>query len=421
MKKDLLIDEVLNNEIYNFHIVVRPIIDLFWDINLINIGGKVVNLAGFISIFLSVCFLLFIILNKKINIILFIVFLYITVISLIFSRNLGDLDNYFRIISTFIYFAYIGKEINKSQLENIMKWYLIVLLIPAIITILQVLGYFPYFYFDYIEGIKINRATGGYRQPSVLTRYIAFGVVFCLYFIDQIQSKIYKNILKIYLLFIIFVSSFSYHRMGILIIIIIPYIWSKIHFKKKYTLGSFIIMFISIGCILLVYNGWLDSFYSVNFKKLFDLNNIATIENGKINFVLRGRAYIVDEALYYLKKQPVLITLIGNGKNYSIVNSFELKIADMDLLRIIWNYGIIGLIMWFLIFCKITKNLIHMRKKIVKKDYLRVLNLNICILIIYFAFGLILEATITPNLLSFLMLFTSFSFAQYNKLQIIDG
>lgn len=377
--------------------ITRPLIDLFW-----NTSIKVTNVAGILAIIL--CMLLYIailtgLLKKNIYvnnmIVLFII--YCTIITLFTAKNFTEYDTLLRIISASIYIIYFSQNINEEKFEFIMKWYIVITIVPIVISILQSLGIIEYTYWDYLISGRIGRASGGYRQPSVLTRFLSFSNLYCYYFLSKYKNNKLRLKVVIYLIFSFMSIFLSYHRTGYLINIVILLFWFLIEFKQnlyKYIKIIFISLF--LGMIIFIIANQMELIHITfeDFKRLVSIDNIVTLDDNGFNLVLRGRGNIIESLITTIKEQPWYSNLLGNGVGYSISTGNSMEIADMDFIRIVWNYGLLGLLIWFAIVINFMK-IIKSNSMIVSNTL--VYRLGLCSLFIFLCFGLTIEATTTPN------------------------
>lgn len=399
--------------------MIRPVIDLFWDIN---IGP--LNVAGVIAITLSALlyFSFFIYLKKKrvfLNKTTIVFIIYCSIITFFNFNQVTDLDNLFRIISATIFILIIPRNISIEQLERMMKYFVIFTLIPIMISYLQAIGIIPYTYWDYLPSGTIGRASGGYRQPSVLTRFLTLANLYSLYFLSKYKDQ--KKIRRKYKIFIVLslISIFlSYHRTAYLINILILLFWFGIENKKNLkNLISKSFLIVVIGVLAIVILNYFDmiSITLEDLNKMMSIDNIFQIEDNKIQLVLRGRGGIIDLLLDNIRNAPWYFSLLGNGVNINRYTGIQMYVADMDWIRVVWNFGIIGGLIWI---CQILSFI-----KIILRAYKSNCDRYICYigvgaLLIYIAFGFTIEATTTPNLMYHIYLIIGFIgvYLEKNKL-----
>lgn len=401
--------------------IIRPIIDLFWDFN---VGPT--NVAGILGMILSgmLYFTFFLALKRRkiyLNRTNLIFIVYCTIVTLFTFNTIGDLDNLFRILSSIIFLFILSKNITEQQLEKLMKWFIIITLVPIIISFLQAMGIVDYTYWDYLTSGRVGRASGGYRQPSVLTRFLTFSNLYCLYFMSK-----YKENLKIkrycitYLILSCASVFLSYHRTGYLMNTLIIVSWGIINNKFRVSKLIFSSMFVLVvvGLCLYILNELnLISITFEDFKRLISFDNVAKFENGTFKLVLRGRGRIIEDLIYYARNSPWYYSILGNGINNNLITGFSMEFADMDWIRIAWNYGLVGIVIWVSQYISFINILIKGKLNKINKY---VLYLGVYSIVIYIIFGFTIEATITPNFMSHIYLIIGYIGCNISRKNIIN-
>lgn len=222
-------------DILLFVFAIRPIIDLAWKyIILLNM-----NLAGLTAIIIIILSILYFTFYPKLSLsftscIGIIYVIYIGTITLINSSSLIDFNYSLRLMSEIVFLIVIAPHISIKKLDTLLLLFTITTLVPIFITYFQTMGIIPYTYFDYINGVQICRGSGGYRQPSVLTRFCSIGLLYTFYMLeDKKMSKSKKSLLIIYIILNILAIILSYHRTGYLLVIIETLYWLYLKNQKK--------------------------------------------------------------------------------------------------------------------------------------------------------------------------------------------
>lgn len=380
--------------------IFRPIIDLGWNIYLVN----EINIAAITGLIIDALLIIYVVIKNKIymdsvlrtGLLLFVYMLLITIIN---GSSISDFGVVLRYLSALSFYIVVVPNLNDSSLDKIVKAFLIITIIPITLTYMQKFGIIKYTYWDYADNQYIYRGSGGYFQPSVLTRFCCFGFLYALYFLEKNKTnKGIKSVLYMYIAYNIGAVLLSYHRTGYLLIMLNLIVWLYLK-NKKNILKNVKNIFFGLTFFLLIF----ICLYRMNivnikistFKSLISTENIIKSENGNTTLVLRGRGQLLKKLFEGFEKNPVSNTIFGNGVVRNKITGIEMKVADMDVIRIIWNYGFVGLFIWIIhILC-----IVH-SMKVYKRDKKNILyRLSICIILNYIIWGFTCEVIGTPNIM----------------------
>jgi len=391
---------------------LRPLIDLYWSSDFF---GQI-NFAGIIAIFNIGISVFYTIINGKIKKLPIVILLaiYTLSITILSFGNFSDYDNLLRLLSSMPFILIVAPNVNEKDIEKYISLYIVCTIIPIIITFLQVGGIVDYTYWDYIFGVKIPRGSGGYRQPSVLTRFLIFGIIYSLYFLSRYKDK-NTNRKRLFIYLYLSINSIaiflSYHRTGYLLAVAVFVLWYTIEYKNRLIqLIKRLIIYLILGTALFwtLYLNGIFSLSIAGFKSLLSFENVYKFSDGKFSLVLRGRGSLLDKLLYGFQINPWYHTIFGNGKNTNAISGLSFEIADMDLIRILWNFGVIGFILW-------TLQIIWFRKILIdSKSYIDpyIHRIGYLIVFVYIVFGFTIEATVTPNFMYHVYLILGYIYFQ---------
>lgn len=384
-----------------FLFIIRPVIDLAWE-RTIFMG---MNLAGLIAVFTIILTVTYFIAwpTMPVNVTVCTGILYATYIGYITLLNftsLGDLDYALRLVSELAFLIVVAPRISPEKLNKCILLFTIMTLVPIFITYFQVIGIVPYTYFDYVNGVKISRGSGGYRQPSVLTRFCSVGLLYTFYlFENERLSRNIKKILCVYIVLNIIAVMLSYHRTGYLLVFVETVLWLYLKNAKKMsrfigkTLAGIILILIAFTVI---YKLGLLSIDLSTLKSMLSISNIFTISDGKITFGLRGRGRMIETLKLGFIENPWYYTLFGNGVAINAVTGIGMEVADMEFIRVLWNGGVVGMCIWLIHFISLKKA-VAKYKNVENIDSLY--RLATCMFWIFIIWGLTIEATNSPNLM----------------------
>ncbi len=381
--------------------VLRPLIDLFWD-GSIFFGFNLATLIALLNIGL---FLVYILVKKKIvlnhtSVSLLAFVAYTGIITVIFMNSYEDLSYFIRVFSVAPYLIIVAPNISREKFEKILFAYILVSLVPIFISYLQAVGIVEYTYFDYVKGVKISRASGGYRQPSALTRVCIFSVIYVLYFWESKCTTLkQKVVVYVYLGLNAMAIFLSYHRTGYAMLVIVLLIW--IYLKERKRFVKLIIKGLVVSCAILslFFGAYFLGAFEVDlstFQNIFSVDYLFTIENGSFDLALRGRDKIIEKLFLAFAENPWYNTVFGNGQEDNLISKISMRVADMDWIRVVWNVGLVGMIIYTYHYLNIFRNVRRIRRRLNNQD-LRY-RLVICVFVVSLIWGFTLETSNTPNI-----------------------
>ena len=401
--------------------ITRPVIDLFWNKTIV-FG---LNTAGIISIIVIFLSLVYVLANKtilkKMNRIVSssILLICLTTFSTLFNiESFSDLDFVLRLASSVCFLMVLVPRLSEKEFDTCLKGFMIFSIIPICLTYLQAMGFIEYTYWDYVNGIKIARGSGGYRQPSVLTRFCAFSILYGFYFLETQCKNVYKKLyIYIYIIMSLIAVFLSYHRTGYFLIILLTFVWFYLRYKRE--LGNYIVKVAGIGILILIvfvvlYAGGAFSIDLDTFRKMLSINNIFVVKDGKVDLILRGRGRIIGTLILGIKQNPIINTILGNGVGTNSVTGITINTADMDFIKVLWSYGVIGVFVWIYHLYAIRKSIQYAKKQESLSPRVR---LAVCVFISLIIWGFTLEATFTPNIMYHVYVVCGYAYYEAKKLQ----
>lgn len=394
-----------------FIFIFRPIIDLAWNDNLF--GG--LNLAGIISVLMIILTFVFLAQKRKLKIdgvvesgLMLVGWSFL--ITIFNFSSYADFDFSLRLLSALCFYIVVTLEINENELEKTLKWFMIITLVPIVLTYLQSFGLVEYTYYDYINNEQVWRGSGGYHQPSVLTRYCIFGLLYAYYFLEKNKTKHTSNFfLYVYICLNLVAVFLSYHRTAYALLVLVSLYWfymqnkGKIH---KYVPRIIAVGFVGVTVFIGLYAAGVFTLDLEMFKSLLSLDNFIRVRNGEYYLHLRGRGAIIQLLIDSFGENPWYNVAFGNGVNINKVSKIDMSVADMDFIRIFWHIGIIGFILWVYHIYKIKWVIKRASNESVWKRMAK------CMFLLFFVWGFTLEVTSTPNLMCHVYLICGFALSQ---------
>ena len=267
-------------------------------------------------------------------------------------------DEIVKFSSYIVGFYFILSITNKNDFKKILKSLIYLILILGIIISFQMLFYY------------VNITHGG----RVLTRQanlLLISLITALAILKLYKLTLTSKIILIFLSFLYLLGILIFMQrslwIGLLVsIMVFLFLTSK---STKHKIRSII----SIMLIILILVGGGFLFYSkfALDKKLFQERTIDMEEGIKASsMVVRLLSYI--EIYHEIKKNP----LIGKGMGDFIITSYltqrRLSIVDNSFIVVVWKYGLIGFLIFSLIFIKNFKQTFFILKNSNDKLFLLV-------------------------------------------------
>jgi O-antigen ligase len=348
-------NRVLELLLYTILIIMgfRPIFDLQgrYQGEGLNLGGA---MGGIISVLIIIMYLLS---TKKKSLyigvtiisIFLIVLLWLTKIILEFDSQMLVQFGRFLIgfIPILLIFIIIKDGILKKAILKYNKAFILACIVPIVISWLQYLGFYPYSYFDVVNGVVIGRPSGGYYQPSSLSRLMIFLLIYSyIYYI----KGLFSGRIKLLMVFLaVSTSIISTHRTTTLIILLLIILFEMYILLKKnrVSIRTIVQMIISIPFFIgsyFIFN--LDQTLGVTIKnsvsKMLDAKGSL---NANSDQFLRGRGMRWERTIDYMDQQPIISKMFGVG--------YEVYESHNDLLNIYLLNGLIGVICFIVIFISV--------------------------------------------------------------------
>jgi len=313
-----------------FAIVIKPILDITWDYNFLNIItlSRILSVIFPISLFIGLLFNL----DKKPKTkasIFFTIWTFYFTCSTVFTltRHLIDgLDIYFRVLNAYCAFL-VFPVFFKARESELFKAFLLSSIIPIGIIFYQIITgtvWIPRYTMDLL------RLVGPYHDSFTNRLYIMHGILASLYFISL------NNTTKPLAIIILFSGLGALYKVYSKAGFFIVGLWSclsSIFVKKVRVILLSIIIFI-IGLNLAFHNKILNDILTVYSKEIHYLKGKETKER-----VFSGRFFIWDEEMKKWEKEvDTWGKLFGYGNPAKYVHN--------DFLRFLVSNGIVGLLIY---------------------------------------------------------------------------
>ncbi len=316
---------------------IKPSLDIFWFSSFS--GFKLIWLPYIFQVFLIALLTLILALNRKIEKSFLVVIVLVLVFCFeVFLGNAPSIESFIRIILSIIILASFSRAcLDTYMFDNyrpILFLFVIGVCISLIIAVLQVAGLFPNYEFDWVDGLMVPRATGGYSKPTNFGAYVFPLFVFLLAGIRGVNGRGKRFLLIVLAAAILafFLVSVKYRTWSIIFVIatFVTLFWRQkwaIPYKKCFSIFFMLLFFFYI----FIY-----------------VNSSFFIEE---NWLLRGRVSNWAVHLVGFFESDILTILLGQGKVFTdYYGGLEAGFAvefHSDFGRVLVTYGLIGFLLLY--------------------------------------------------------------------------
>jgi hypothetical protein len=397
-----------------FLLVLAPLVDYLYKIKFIEIAGLQLSpnkIYKLIPIFLLI-FLLFLSPRKLFLWRFYILLLIITFLSVVinFGNHFSEtLDVWFRFISSFIFIVLCGKIFNIYDIKKIFKALTFISILPILISFLQFFEVVPYSYFDYIEGNLVGRVSGGYLSPVAMVSYLIYTFAYIVSIFLTTRKLFLKLISFIYLLLIYLTILLTYHRASLLIFVLIFLI--LLYSGKKSKQG---LIFLLVFCFMII-------IFNLEFILKLYIPSFSVSEVG-VEGLLRGRMGVWITYLSEFINSDILHILFGRSNAVISSNLLPYFFPEdffnephNDLVRLIYQYGIVGFIFYFTIFVKFFQSISEFLKKSRNKDERTLGNIAFAIGVSLILYSITIEPSRYPSFFWYYSTIMSYILVRVNK------
>ena len=371
-----------------FLFATRSIIDNFWFIPIFSLGSKNINLLMVWGV-ATPCFAVLLLVVNRVNVMShsiarpMLLSVFINIIAVIVSPfKLEALGYFFRIVGCYPFFFLAGIfSTNRRQINNLLKSYLISVLVVAILSIYQLAGGIEYHNFTG----NFGRVTGLYNDTGTVSFYIMLAIPALLFLISQ-SSGSSKIVYSLFIGLLIIILFFTYHRASWIVVAVQLILWSFMTKKLHYSVVSISIFL----CTLVLLHGSITSFLSGFYEPL---TIVYTPSGGFSDTALSGRIGIWRAMTSYFMESSYILKFLGNGLDTTtyiariyIPGRFRNLVPTgihSDYLRILIENGIAGLLVHSWLLGILIKNTLVSSMK--EKDiYFRCLSQAFLLCLIFF-------------------------------------
>ena len=250
------------NSLIFWFLVAQPLLDLTWGWRFFRISEQEINIQTVVGLILLVV-------NIKIGLFgnwrhgagntvgLFLLF---AVFSVSLTPTSWGINEVIRLFTGLSFFFSAGPLLcDEARFLRFAKLFLVSLSVPVLLSYLEMGGVLPYQYWDWIDGVEVGRATGGYEHPLTLIYFLLYGIPLALALLEHPRVRLFDKILLLVFLVAAFGAViFSTHRVGLAIAVSDIVLWLVLTGKKRLVL----LTAIALACICFVFLGWVQDLYA---------------------------------------------------------------------------------------------------------------------------------------------------------------
>ncbi len=264
------------------------------------------------------------------------------------ASTLGQtLDVWLRYISSFALVFIAGKSLKEEDYIKIFNLLLIFSLIPITISFLQYFNLYEYKDFDYVFGKKIGRVSGGYAKPVALMGILFYGYAFSLVMIFFSKKWYLKTIYASYITIAVIIILMTYHRASMIIVTVATLSVGWLYKKRAFTVAVITLLTLVLSYVVL--------------EHVIEL--FRTLDTGSERSFMRGRGGTWTLYLTKYFDSSFLDILFGKGNAVMKINGEIHHEPHNDFIRIMIQYGIIGVMLYISLMVGFMKKSLKYAKK----------------------------------------------------------
>lgn len=345
-------------------LVSKPIIDLAWRWNLGVVAGQRLNLQTFVGVYVIVFVITTWLVRRRVVFSWHIVGLagvasLSLLISALFANNgfSEGLNDFLRLISGLSLFFVVGSVLCTERIFSRFAWWLVLAItIPLALSVLQLRGIVPYEYWDWIGGVRIGRLSGSYPHPLNLASYLVYGHLLALYLLNRSARLEQRLFLLAWMGLLYYVLYYTYHRTTYIVIALQLIGWLYLHKQWVFTF----LVAVAGGAAALAQRGILKELYATLFVAFSSPAGIFS------QSFLRGRGEQWARYLSDFTGSHPLHWLLGRGNALLVGNYPQYVFSNHephnDFLRLLYTYGVLGLLLYLSILLAFLGMALHLTK-----------------------------------------------------------
>lgn len=329
-----------------FFLLSKPLVDLTWRWEFLNVFNQRVNPQAILAVLASGMNCLVALLGRRKprysgRVLLL---LAVATISVILTPSSWGVNELLRLFSGVSFFFTAGLALgDQKRFHRFSIVFLVILCVPLVLSLLQVAGFLPFEYWDWLENHEVGRASGTYQHPLEVIFFLVYAVPLGLYRLENSGSATLERAFLLIFSILAFAGLiFTFHRVGWVAIVLEVAIWFGLKKQVKRILLSAVV----VALLVAVFSDWVSLLYQP----------AAEIVSGQTDFAsgdfLRGRG--VNWAVFlasYAQGGP-LRWVVGRGgsvvdASVGAYSNFAENEPHNDFIRLLHAYGLAGLLLYF--------------------------------------------------------------------------
>lgn len=346
-----------------FFLVAKPLFDLTWRWRFFRLSEQGVNIQTFVSL-AALGLNLAVLLRRRAwrnfpSRVL--VFLGFAAFSVALSPSTWGFNELLRLLAGTAFFYTAGPSLaDGRQFDRFARALLVVSAIPLGLSFLQIAGMLPYDYWDWIDGVRIGRASGTYNTPLGLIYLFMYTIPLALYLAtNRRQAQGTRRLAWVFIFAASISLAFTYHRMGYAAIALEVAVWLYLNKGRRAVLVLSAVLITATLTSL----SFLDQLYQPVVTSLASGADLSSEE------FLRGRG--VQWFLYmdsYTSARPIhWVFGLGGSVIAGLEEEDDAYVLSPnephnDFIRILHAYGAAGLILYLsilVLFCRRALQILH--------------------------------------------------------------
>jgi hypothetical protein len=336
-------------------LITKPAVDLAWRWKFFEVGAYPVNLQAIIGV-LVIGVVILAAMGRSKGILLYPPIIMLGVlagISVLMTPTVAGINELLRLYAG-LGFGIAGPIIlrDRCDIERLGQWILLSVSIPVVLSYFQLIGLLPYEYFDWTEAGELSRVSGTYQHPLGLIFFLIIAIPLALFVIHSRRTTKWRRVMcYVFLGAALGILPFTYHRAGMVVITAQIFFWFVLTGQRRKAV--MVVAAAGVAALLLV--DWVSVLFG----------NIG-VESGRVTSdSLRGRGVNWLVFIYaYIHGNP-LQWIFGFGQSLAAgeVPGFGQWSSDephTDYLRMLYAYGITGLVLYLAILGGIVRRAIRL-------------------------------------------------------------
>jgi O-antigen ligase len=349
-----------------FVLSYKPLIDLTWRWELIEVFNQRVNPQAVLAVFVTLLNGIVVLFARRRvpHYRLVLLLLGLATVSVILTPTPWGINELLRLYAGASFFFTAGLVLsNKRRFDRFVQCFLWALTVPVVLSLFQVAGLVPYEYWDWTDAGMVGRASGSYQHPLDLVFYLVYAIPLTLYRLEDSKQKGANRAFPIVFLslsMLVLVSTIL--RMGWFAICMQIGLW--LVFKQKYKLITF--AGVALLALVIAFSAWIEMLYEPVTQAIggeVDVSSQEFFRGRGVNWYVFLNSYVTGGPIRWLVGRGGSVPLGDTGleERRDIVAVNE---PHNDFIRLLHAYGILGLLLYLAILWNFFRDSWALRKSV---------------------------------------------------------